>query len=101
MGVFLSVLLSVCIGIMPSSPFVPLVFTTGESLRVRASKVIAGQECERTNEFLQAMATAILSKLESSEAVQQVLKGEKPADSIGKGEKKKQRLAYVVVSLVS
>lgn len=68
-----------------------LVFTTGESLKVRASKVIAGQECERTNEFLQAMATAILNKLDSSEAVQQVLKGEKPSDSGGKGERKKPR----------
>ena len=88
---YLCACLYVCTSLIVLFPSVPLVFTTGESLKVRASKVIAGQECERTNEFLQAMATAILSKLDSSEAVQQVLKGEKPSDSIGKGGKKKPR----------
>ena len=38
-------------------------FTLGEVVRVRPSKIIAGQDPERTNEFLQLLGTAILNKV--------------------------------------
>ena len=65
-------------------------FTTGDVLKVKTSRIVAGQECERTNEFLQVLAGAILSKLDSTEAVQRVLRGEKPSEALGK-DKRKQK----------
>ncbi|XP_022084616.1 TRAF3-interacting protein 1-like isoform X2 [Acanthaster planci] len=44
-------------------------------LPVKPSKIVAGQEPERTNELLQQVASAILNKLDSSDAVAQVLGG--------------------------
>ena len=36
---------------------------SGDSLSVRPSKVVAGQEADKTNEFLQAIARAVSSKV--------------------------------------
>ncbi|XP_038079462.1 TRAF3-interacting protein 1-like isoform X3 [Patiria miniata] len=44
-------------------------------LSVKPSKIVAGHEPERTNELLQQIASAISNKLDSSDAVAQVLGG--------------------------
>ena len=36
---------------------------SGESLKIRPSKVVAGHEAERTNEFLQALSLVITNKV--------------------------------------
>ena len=38
-------------------------FVQGEVVRVRASKIVAGQEAEKTNELLQLLSIAILKKV--------------------------------------
>ena len=38
-------------------------FTVGEVVGVRPSKIVAGQEVEKTNEFLQILANAVLKKV--------------------------------------
>ena len=66
-----------------SDPFLSsghTVFATGEQLKAKTSRIVAGQECDKTNEFLQAVATAVLRKTDSTEAVQKVLSGTKPSD---------------------
>ncbi|KAG1688000.1 TRAF3-interacting protein 1 [Nymphon striatum] len=55
-----------------------LIFVTGDKLEVKPSKIVAGHEADKTNEFLQCIAKAIKSKVDSSEAVQKVLNGDKP-----------------------
>lgn len=59
-------------------------FVTGKIPKARPSKMIAGAEAERTNELLQMIATAIIKKLDSTGAVQKVLRGEKPSPSSDK-----------------
>ncbi|CAI8036160.1 TRAF3-interacting protein 1 [Geodia barretti] len=44
-----------------------LSFVQGEVVRVRASKIVAGQEAEKTNELLQLLSIAILKKSDSGE----------------------------------
>lgn len=44
--------------------------TTGKSLSVKSSKIVAGQEADKTNELLQYLALALDKKLSSQEAVQ-------------------------------
>ncbi|CAH0728481.1 unnamed protein product, partial [Brenthis ino] len=46
-----------------------IVSTTGKSLTVKPSKIVAGQEPEKTNELLQCLAFALDNKLSSDEAV--------------------------------
>nr|XP_002741536.1 PREDICTED: TRAF3-interacting protein 1-like isoform X1 [Saccoglossus kowalevskii]XP_006825025.1 PREDICTED: TRAF3-interacting protein 1-like isoform X2 [Saccoglossus kowalevskii] len=65
------------------------IMVTGINLAIRPSKVVAGHEAEQTNEFLQAMAKAISGKMDSKEAVQRVLKGEKPGAPKGDKEESK------------
>ena len=44
------------------SPFSPA-FVQGEVVKVKSSKIVAGQEVEKTNEFLQLLSIAILKKV--------------------------------------
>ncbi|CAG0918717.1 unnamed protein product [Notodromas monacha] len=73
-----------------------LSIATGETIAAKPSKIVAGHEVEKTNEFLQALGKALSKKVEfdvksinpkyvtsSKDAVARVLAGEKP------GEKKK------------
>ncbi|XP_011195501.2 TRAF3-interacting protein 1 isoform X2 [Zeugodacus cucurbitae] len=50
-------------------------FTTKKSLTVRTSKIVAGQEPEKTNELLQLMGEVIEKKLDWKIAVEEVLNG--------------------------
>ncbi|XP_071603222.1 TRAF3-interacting protein 1 [Heliangelus exortis] len=60
-----------------------VVMVTGEPLSVKPSRVVAGHEPEKTNEFLQAIGKCCLNKLSSDVAVKKVLAGERP-ESKGK-----------------
>ena len=40
-----------------------VVMASGESLKVRPSKVVAGHEAEKTNEFLQVLSKVITNKV--------------------------------------
>ncbi|CAG2104541.1 unnamed protein product [Medioppia subpectinata] len=53
-------------------------FIIGDVLSAKPSKIVAGLEADKTNEWLQAMAKAVIAKKDSSDAVQRVLNGEKP-----------------------
>ncbi|XP_055086575.1 TRAF3-interacting protein 1 [Periophthalmus magnuspinnatus] len=53
---------------------------TGEALQVKPARVVAGQEPERTNQLLQAIAHCCLSKCSSEEAVRTVLSEHKPQE---------------------
>ncbi|XP_068214872.1 TRAF3-interacting protein 1 isoform X3 [Palaemon carinicauda] len=61
---------------------------TGETFSVRPSKIVAGQDVDKTNEWLQGLGRAISNKVNSAEAVQQVLSGAKP-DKTKKPDKEK------------
>jgi TRAF3-interacting protein 1 len=50
-------------------------FATGENLAVKPGKVVAGQEPEKTNQFLQMLAKVIESKVDTAECVKRVLNG--------------------------
>lgn len=67
--------------------FWPTAFVGGTALSVRPSKIVAGHEAEKTNEFLQALAKVVQKKLDTKDAVSKVLAGEKPPKE-GKKEKK-------------
>lgn len=53
--------------------------TTGKSLAAKPSKIIAGQEPEKTNELLQCLAKALDEKLSSEVAVKEYKESLKPA----------------------
>ena len=65
-----------------------LMFATGQKLKVKPSRIVAGAEPERTNEMLQLIAYCVQKKIDSSEAVKRVLKGEKPFSGQEKAEDK-------------
>ena len=64
-----------------------LSFSTGQTLSAKPGKIVSGQEADKTNEMLQALAEVIINKVDTSEAVQRVKSGEKP----GKGKKKDEK----------
>ena len=53
-------------------------FASGETLAVKPGKIVAGQEPDKTNEFLQALARVIEAGTDTSDAVQRVRNGDKP-----------------------
>ncbi|XP_059053123.1 TRAF3-interacting protein 1 isoform X2 [Achroia grisella] len=55
--------------------------TTGKTLSVKPSKIVAGQEAEKTNDLLQCLAQALDKKLSSDEAVKKY-KGEKKSTQV-------------------
>ena len=65
-----------------------LMFATGQKLKVKPSRIVAGSEPERTNEMLQLIAYCVQKKIDSSDAVKRVLKGEKPFSGQEKAEEK-------------
>ena len=65
-----------------------LMFATGQKLKVKPSRIVAGAEPEKTNEMLQLIAYCVQKKIDSSEAVKRVLKGEKPFSGQEKAEEK-------------
>ncbi|KAJ8723875.1 hypothetical protein PYW07_007855 [Mythimna separata] len=58
-----------------------LSFTTGKSLAAKPSKIVAGQEPEKTNELLQCLAKALDEKLSSDEAVKKYKESTKSAQN--------------------
>ncbi|XP_047136985.1 TRAF3-interacting protein 1 isoform X1 [Hydra vulgaris] len=63
-------------------------FALGESLSVRPSKVVAGQEAHKTNELLQALGQVATKKIDTSDAVRKVLSGEKSVSKKSSKDKK-------------
>jgi TRAF3-interacting protein 1 len=63
-------------------------FTLGRQVSCRPNKVVAGHEPEKTNEFLQLLAAAIIDKRDCSDAVTRVLNGEKPTNESLSAERK-------------
>lgn len=59
----------------------------GSPLSVKAAKVVAGLEPEKTNELLQTLAKVTSSKKNTDDAVKRVLAGEKPKKSVVRPEK--------------
>ncbi len=53
-------------------------FITGDIIAVKPSKIVAGLEADKTNQWLQILAKAVIDKKDSKDAVQRVLSGEKP-----------------------
>lgn len=64
---------------------------TNQNLTVRPSKIVAGLEPEKTNEFLQAIGKAIQNKVGSSQAVQAVITGQTPSNDKKKEVKKESK----------
>ena len=50
-------------------------FAVGETLSVKPGKVVAGQEPEKTNEFLQMLARIVKEKIDTKDHVKRVLNG--------------------------
>ncbi|CAG2163090.1 unnamed protein product [Oppiella nova] len=53
-------------------------FIAGDVLSAKPSKIVAGLEVDKTLEWLQVMAKAVIDKKDSTDAVVRVLNGEKP-----------------------
>ncbi|XP_028176514.1 TRAF3-interacting protein 1 [Ostrinia furnacalis] len=66
-------------------------WTTGKPLSVKPSKIVAGQEAEKTNELLQCIALALDKKLTSNEAVKKFKEGTKTAKADEKKSKDSTR----------
>ncbi|XP_072293795.1 TRAF3-interacting protein 1 [Eucyclogobius newberryi] len=63
-----------------------VVLVSGEPLSVKPARVVAGQEAEKTNELLQAIALCCLNKRSSEDAVRRVLSGDQPQEREEQGE---------------
>ena len=68
-----------------------VMFATGQKLKVKPTRIVAGAEPERTNEMLQLIAYCVQKKIDSSEAVKKVLNGEKPFSGQEKPEENPKR----------
>ncbi|KAK2178911.1 hypothetical protein NP493_525g06005 [Ridgeia piscesae] len=69
-----------------------VVLVNGTSLAVKPTKIVAGHEPDKTNEFLQALATAINKKVNNEEYVKKLLKGDDaPVPSGGKKEREREQ----------
>lgn len=55
-----------------------VVMVSGRPLSVKPPRIVAGNEPDKTNELLQAIAYCCLNKLSSEDAVRRVLSGERP-----------------------
>ncbi|KAL4228368.1 TRAF3-interacting protein 1 [Mactra antiquata] len=65
---------------------------SGKQLGVKPAKVVAGHEPEKTNEFLQALASAIGSKVNNAEVLDSMSgKGGKSSKKVEKEEKPKEK----------
>ncbi|XP_059474756.1 TRAF3-interacting protein 1 [Neocloeon triangulifer] len=71
-----------------------MILISKENLSVKPSKIVAGQEPEKTNELLQAIAKALERKLDSTSAVQEVL-GNNTHDRGSNGKKSKATMQAV------
>ncbi|KAI6651715.1 TRAF3-interacting protein 1 [Oopsacas minuta] len=76
-----------------------LMFATGQKLKTKPSRIVAGAEPERTNEMLQLIAYCVQKKIDSSEAVKRVLNGEKPFSGQEKTEVKQPQAQSTEVKL--
>lgn len=70
--------------------------SANENIKVRPSKIVAGLEADKTNEFLQAIGKAIERKISSTEAVAAVKDGAsaetvKPVKAVGKSKTEKSK----------
>lgn len=41
-----------------------IIMTSEETVKVRPSKIVAGHEADRTNEFLQALSSVVINKVD-------------------------------------
>lgn len=57
-------------------------FALNENLTAKPSKIVSGQEAQKTNEFLQALAQVLERKIDTGPFVERVLKGEKPGKNL-------------------
>ncbi|KPJ18233.1 TRAF3-interacting protein 1 [Papilio machaon] len=64
-----------------------LSIATGQTLTVKPSKIVAGQEPAKTNELLQCLGQALEKQLSSAEAVQKYRENIKTQDTINKSSK--------------
>ncbi|XP_045537846.1 TRAF3-interacting protein 1 [Papilio machaon] len=64
-----------------------LSIATGQTLSVKPSKIVAGQEPAKTNELLQCLGQALEKQLSSAEAVQKYKDNIKTQDTINKSSK--------------
>lgn len=70
-----------------------LSLTTGKTLSVKPSKIVAGQEPEKTNELLQCLASALDKKLSSDDAVKKFKESSKTSQQMAQTRTKAKLIA--------